>query len=171
MSGFHKPDSGKAIAGALAAHGPACQLLGKEIAKKIGVPYYEERIVERFLGHRLKGKEAPFLDKPLYRFEGVETEEWPMRDGKAIDMRFVEFLTEEVWAREHWPNTADNIPDAVARLPDAKVTGIYYHGPSMCLVLMHPGGLKVGIRATTVLNPKLGVDKKGVGALGKLKKA
>jgi hypothetical protein len=166
-----KPDRGSALAASLAGQGPGCILLGKTLAKKIGVPYYEDRMIERFLGHRRKGSEQElFLESPRYRYKGEIIEEWPMApDGRAVPMNEVEYLTEEVWSREYWPNTADEVPVAIKRLPDGKVTGIYYHGPSMCLVLLHPGGLKVGIRATSIIHPILGLDKVAVAAIGKLK--
>ncbi len=177
MRSLIRPDRGRAISTALVGYGPGCQLLGRELAKKIGVPYYEERLVERFLGHRLVGapKEAnqAYLAKPQYRYAGVMTETWPLHPetGLAIPMHEVQLLTEEVWGRDYWPNTADDVPTAVRHLPDGKLSGMYYHGPSMCLVLLHPDGMKVGIRATTILHPKLGVDKAAVAALGRLKAA
>lgn len=151
---------------------------GQGDREEIGVPYYEDRIVERLLGHRPRGltreqaSQVPFMEKPQYRYEGQVIEVWPVdKNGIALPMNDVEFLTEEVWSRDYWPNTADDIPTAVRQLPDGKVVGIYYHGPSMCLVLLHPGGMKLGIRATKIIHPKLGVDKDAVAALAKLKKA
>ena len=172
MRSFIKPNTGKALAIKLAAYGPACQLLARTVAQKIGVPYYEDRIVERFLGHRLKEKkDAPFVEKPLYRHNGEVVEVWPTNPetGKPLAMHQAEVITEEVWARDHWPNTADDVPHGIARLPDGKVAGIYYHGPTMCLVLLHPGGLKIGIRAGSIIDVKMGVDRVAMAALSNLK--
>jgi hypothetical protein len=150
-------------------------LLAKTLAQTIGVPCYEDRIVERFLGYRLRSApEEPLLDSPRYGYQGETLEAWPTdsETGKAIPIPRVEFLTEEVWSRDHWPNTAGTVTEALAELPEGEVEGIYYHGPSMCLVLLSPEGHKVGIRATSLLlSSKLGPDKTAILALGKLKRA
>ena len=177
----------KALAAKFGLHGQACQVLARSIAKKIGVPYYEDRLTEHFRGYRVKNAsgdttERLILDKPLYRLkgypeDGIEPgptlEAWPMdpQTGLPSAMDKVESLTEEVWGRDYWPNTADDAKNALAKLPDNKIEGIYYHGPSMCNVLLHPGGLKVGIRAASIIDPMLGPDKLGVIALNNLKKA
>jgi hypothetical protein len=162
----------------LGAHGQACIKLAKELSAKIGVPYYDNRITERFLGHRLKNPpgdktEHPLLDTPRFKFKGVVSDTWPMdpATGAAAAMEDVESLTEEAWSRDYWPNTADDVLTAFKRLPDGAIEGMYYHGPSMCLVLLHPGGPKVGIRAPALINPRTGLDKATIALLGKLKKA
>lgn len=173
MRTLTQPTSNQAFAAKLQAHGPACTLLAKTIAQQIGVPYHEDRLVERFYGHRMRGQpETPFLEGPRYGYEGQVYDAWPNdpETGKPAEMHRVQFLTEEVWGRDFWPNTADTVTDAIRRLPDGKITGIYYHGPSMCIVLMHPGGVKVGIRATSIIDPRLGTDKAAMKALGNLKK-
>jgi hypothetical protein len=149
-------------------------LLAKTLAQTIGVPYYEDRIVERCLGYRLRSApEEPLLDGPRYRYEGETLKAWPIdpSTGKAVPLPRVEFLTEEVWSRDHWPHTAGTVSEALGNLPDGEIEGLYYHGPSMCLVLLSPEGHKVGIRATALLlSSKLGPDKTAILALGKLKK-
>lgn len=153
--------------------GPACQLMCRVLAQKVGVPYHEDRLVERFLGHRFRDKpETPFVDGPRYGYQGEVLEAWPNNPetGKPAAMHEVQFLTEEVWSRDFWPNTADDVAVAVNRLPDGQITGLYYHGPSMTIVLLHPGGVKVGIRALSLIHPQLGPDRKSVVLLDRLKK-
>ncbi len=185
--GFARPSRMRALAARMGSHGQACQALARMVAKKIGVPYYEDRIVERFLGHRLKNKpgdttEHPLLDKPLYRIKGypdagIEAgptlEAWPddAKTGQPAAMDKVESLTEEVWGRDYWPNTADDTKKALERLTDNKIAGIYYHGPSMTIVLLHPGGPKIGIRAASIIDPTLGPDKMSVLSLNSLRRA
>ncbi len=173
MRSFLKPTTNQALSQKLQAYGPACILVGKTLAEKLGVPYYEDRITERFLGHRMKGQpESAFVDGPRYVYKGELRDTWPNdpATGKPVPMYEAQIATEEVWSRDHWPHTADDATAALKHLPDGKITGIYYHGPSMTLVLLHPGGLKVGIRAAALLHPKLGPDKAAIAALEKLKK-
>jgi hypothetical protein len=170
MFGVHPA---RALATRLATHGPACVLMAKALAERLGIPYHEDRLVERMMGYRLKATpNAPLLDGHRYKYNGAVHEAWPIdpATSKPAEMHEVEFLTEEVWTRDHWPNTADDVAAAVARLPDGKITGLYYHGPSMTIVLLHPGGLKVGIRAGSIIDPKLTADKVAIEALKRLKK-
>lgn len=159
-------------------------VLARSIAKKLGVPYHEDRVTERFLGHRLKAQpETPILDTPRYRLKagrynsspepGPTLESWPLDPKTEVPatMDDVESLTEEVWGRDYWPNTADDPITAVGRLSEGKVEALYYHGPSMCVVLLSPGGLKAGIRAAALIDPTLGPDTAGLAALSKLKRA
>jgi hypothetical protein len=171
----------KALANMVSGHGNACIMLAKTFATTIGVPYYEDRITERFLGHRLLswGKEQHgLLEKPLYRHkkapdDAEPQETWPNDPitQTPAPMSDVHFLTEEVWSRDHWPNTSDDPAGAMKRLQDGRITGMYYHGPSMSIVLLHPGGLKIGVRATSIIHHRLGPDKTALAALAKLKKA
>ncbi len=182
MRSILRQSRNKTLANLVGGHGNACVLLGKTLAARIGVPYYEERIIERFVGYRVKswGKDEQhgLLETPLYRHkkapeDAPPSETWPNDpvSQTPAPMSDVESLTEEVWSRDYWPHTTDDPASALKRLNDGQITGLYYHGPSMCIVLLHPGGLKVGVRATTIIHHRLGPDKAAVAILAKLKKA
>lgn len=168
----------RTLAGQLVGLGPSCILIAKTLAQKIGVPYHEDRIHERFLGHRPISKpgepERPLADKAIYKYNGEITEVWPTepKTGAPLALHEVEFITEEVWARDYWPNTADDPVKALEHLPGGKIEGMYYHGPTMTIVLLSPSQLKVGIRAASLIHPKMGPDKNLLLLLNeKLKKA
>jgi hypothetical protein len=171
---FFKPTLSQALAQRLQKEGPICQDLAKTLAQRIGVPNHEDRLSERLIGYRWRtDPKLPLTEKHVYGYEDVMYEDvWPMdpETGKPAEMHRVAWLTEEVWSRDHWPHTADEPAVAIDRLPDGQVMGLYYHGPSMCLVLLRPDGMRVGIRATTVIHPKLGIDKPTIAAFDKLKK-
>jgi len=143
--------------------GPAS--MAKELAKRLGVPYLEGRQGERLLGHRLKevSKEDAIKQGlfPTRRFrtptgEILETNEFPPMDHEQ--------LTEEVWTKENWPTSYNSIREAVRKVPHG-ITAMYFHMPSLNVVLVAPDGELIGIRRTSFY------DEVQVKALRSLKKA
>lgn len=125
----------------------------RTLAANLGVPYLEEREGERLLGHRLKevSREAAIEQGlfPTRRFRApdgtvLETDEFP-------DMSYDQ-LTEEVWTKENWPSSYNSVQEALQKVPDG-ITAIYFHKPSLNLVLVAPGGELVGIRRTAFYDP------------------
>ncbi len=175
----------KAFGAMLDGQGNGCITVGHALCARLGVPYLQERESERLLGHRrtktLRGGfrkgamasmdelEGELLAEREFRFpngELLRTNEWPKRlfEEKA------EQLSEEVWTKENWPDSFNDAKEAVAKLPNG-ITGVYYHRPSMNLVLVGPTGEKVGVRSTAIMTPMIGIDRDHVFALGALKKA
>lgn len=147
----------------IAGQSLSCSGIGQALAIRLDVPYLEDRSGERMLGHRLKEvPEAEAIEKGLlltrqFRFASGEilcTDEWPERLFKEENMQ----LTEEVWTKDNWPDSYNSVGDAVAKLPNG-ITGIYYHKPSMNLILVGPHGEKVGIRSTALV--VMGITRTG----------
>lgn len=150
-----------------------CKAVGKALATHLDVPYYEDRD-ERLLGHRLKtvpveeALKQGLLSARQFRLPSgaiLETNEWP-------DILFepgVEFLTEAVRTKDNYPDSYNNVLEAVQKLPHG-ITGVYFHVRSLNLVLLGPMGEKVGIRASTLSTP-IGMVPSEARHLGSLKKA
>lgn len=151
----------KAFGAMLEGQGHGCSAIGKALAAGVGVPYHTERESERCLGHRLlnghpesnrkRDDDVEYLPRPLYRL-GADVVETVSGDPPSVDGRFhdVEQLTEEVWTRDNWPDSCNSVALAVAKLLEG-IIGVYYHRPSMNLVLVGPQGEKVGIRSTALV--------------------
>lgn len=153
--------------------GSGCRGIGRAIAGMIEVPYREERESDAFLGHRLK--EIPQdealargLLLPLRRFRRGE-EVLDIEGFPPVNEDWDQ-LTEEVWSKGNWPDSFNDPVEAVNRLPDG-VAAIYYHGPSMNLVLVGARGEKVGIRSTSLARPGRGLNAEGVRILSLLRRA
>lgn len=148
----------KAFGDLLTGLGRGAEGIGRHLAQRLDVPFYEDRD-ERLLGHCLKEdlrrfqelRDKGMLDAselfPTRRFrfatgEILCTNKWPDRLFKEEN----EQLTEEVWSHDHWPDSCNDIDGAIDKLPSG-VTGIYWHAPSLNLILVGPGGVKVGIRS------------------------
>jgi len=152
----------------------------------LDVPYHEDRETERLLGHRRMRQqtledrsriygapdnddrlEGPLLPTRLFRMpDGQELaqDEFPPLDSGA------EQLTEEVWTRDHYPDSYNGILEAVTKLPHG-VTGGYYHRGQMMLVLISPTGERVGIRRAEFMLPTRSMLAERVAPLAKLRKA
>lgn len=152
---------GKLIAG----FGTGATGVGRSLADRLGVPFYEDR-TERCLGCYLQEEKnvwrtrslepgQTLLPGHLYRYGDSVVDEAEMRRRWSAGAFPDEQLTEEAWTHDHWPDTSNDIPEAVAKLSKG-VTGIYYHGASMNLVLLGADGARVGIRVTAFMRP--GVD-------------
>lgn len=160
--------------------------LGKALAHRCQVPYHEDRETEKLLGHRLtkvpvegsttgsrdasaNDDDAPLLPTRVFCFpngELLHTNEWPKRlfDEHAVQ------ITEEVWTHENWPDSYNNVQDALQKCAHG-ITGVYYHKPSMNLVILNVTGEKVGIRSSSLVIPFVGLKKEEAFKLGRLKKA
>jgi hypothetical protein len=146
----------------------ACKAVGLALCKRLDVPYLEGREEDRLLGHRLmtvpeeealKGELLPTRQFKFASGEVLCTNEWPER----IFEEDAEQLTEEVWTRENRPDVMGQASEMVRKLPDG-IVGAYVHLQSMCLVLVCPTGLKVGIYVNSQ-------SVRGWEPLGVLKKA
>lgn len=122
-----------------------------EIAKRLEIPWLESRKGELLLGHRLKeisreeAIKAGLLPTRRFRLVGgltVDQDEFPPLE------QIEEQLTEEVWTRGNWPSVLLSIPEAIQRVPNG-VIGMYYHVPSLCVVLVAPDRSLIGIRRTS----------------------
>jgi hypothetical protein len=160
--------------------------VGKALALRCQVPYHENREVEKLMGHRRtkilmggirKGPggpsedelEGPLLSTREFRFptgELLQTNEWP----KRIFDEHAEQLTEEVWTHDHGPDSHNDVQEAVQKCAHG-ITGVYYHRPSMNLVLVSASGKKIGIRSTALVIPLIGLKQADARLLGRLKKA
>lgn len=162
----------KAFGAMIQATGNGCQHIGKALAQRVGVPYHEDREVERMLGHRLLSvpKEEAIKQGLL------PTRQFQLPDGTVVAEKDVpahwfneaKQLTDEVWTKDNWPDNCNDVNGAIQKLTHG-ITGVYYHRPSMNLVLLGPMGEKVGIRATTLIGPQ-GLMR-DAGRFGLLKKA
>ena len=139
----------------------------------LDIPHLKERESERLLGHRLREVE---------REEAIEQGLLPTRrfkfpDGRVVDQdefpklsENADQLTEEVWTQDHYPDSYNDILEAVQKLPHG-VVAAYYHRGQLNLVLMSPTGEKVGIRRTAFLIPTRSMLAERVAPLRTLKKA
>ena len=154
----------------IGAIGGGCVAIGKALGQKLDVPYMEEREGEKLLGCKLKeGHEGELFPTHRYRFPSGEilcTNEWPERLVKEK----AEQLTEEVWTKDNWHNSFNDVEGAVQKLPNG-IVGVYFHRPSMNLVLVAPGGEKVGIRSTALRKPFRDAGYEACEPLGRLTKA
>lgn len=150
----------------ITGQGNACVQVGKALCTRLGIPYLEGREVEKLLGHRLSTtpKEEAIAQGllPMRRFrlpsgDVLDTDEWPPQGDQ---------LTEEVWTRDNWPDSFNDVGGAVAKL-SAGVAAVYFHRQSLNLVLVAPDGTKVGIRSTAIMKFGVGLHQ-DVSALGTL---
>jgi hypothetical protein len=172
----------KAFGAMLEGQRGICAQIGKALCQRLDVPYLEDREAEKFLGHRytkesLKGTtggnegdvEGPLLPTREFRFpngELLQTNEWP----KRLFDEHAEQLTEEVWTHDNWPDSYNDVQKALQKCAHG-ITGVYFHWPSMNLVLLNASGEKVGIRSSALVIPLIGLNKENAILLGKLKKA
>lgn len=151
--------------------GGGCATIGRALAVRLNVPYHEDREGERLLGHRLRevpreeAIEQGLLSQRRYRLPGgdlCDTDEF---------LSGAEQLTEEVWTRDNWPTSYNDVPGAIGRLQHG-IAGVYFHRPSMNLVLIDSMGEKVGIRSTKLTGPfglQTEAIREGLLMLGRLK--
>jgi hypothetical protein len=147
--------------------GGGCATIGRALAVRLNVPYHEDREGERLLGHRLK-------EVPLgVAIELLPSQRYRLSNGD-VSQRYesgAEQLTEEVWTRDNWPTSYNDVPGAIRKLQHG-IAGVYYHRPSMNLVLIDTMGEKVGIRSTKLTGPFGLQDEailEGLKMLGRLK--
>lgn len=145
--------------------------LGRSLATRLGVPYVAERESEKLLGHCYRDASREEALKqglfPTRRFKKrcdgsiLETDDWPS------PLREFDQLTAEVWTRDNWPDNVNDVAGALGRCTTG-ITAVYYHRPSMCLVVIGASGEKVGIRSTAfrLLESQAAVEK----MLGEFKK-
>lgn len=178
----------KAFGEMLNGIGGGVTTLGRALAAHLGVPYLEKREGERLLGHYLIDPAQRYTrllpDREKIRDEAVQqgnllpTRRFRMPNGEILDADTcpdmkAEQLTEEAWSRDNWPTSCNDVEGALGRLQYG-ITGVYYHRPSMNLVLVDPAGERVGIRSTALTGPfglKTEKNLKEIRALGRLKKA
>lgn len=156
----------------LSGQGSICAQIGKALCYRLNIPYSEDREGEILLGHRLKEtslEEA--LEKGL-----LPTRRFKASDGRILDqddfptpINDYEQLTEEVWTRANWPDSFNDVSEAIQKCGDG-ITGAYFHRPSLNLVLLDKVGKKVGIRSTSLMIPMIGLKEENVKLLGRLRR-
>jgi len=80
------------------------------------------------------------------------------RIGKAIAERLDVPYYADRETGDNWPDNFNKAGEAVAKLPHG-ITGIYFHIPSLNLILLGPLGEKVGIRSTRLASHMPDLDR------------
>lgn len=159
--------------------------IGKALCKLLDVPYYEDRGIEQLLGHRYMRKDILEGNSRIYgsstddRLEGplLSMREFLLVNGDILrtnDWKLIpsdaKQLTEEVWTRDDYPDSYNNIVEAVNKLSYG-ITGAYYHKSQANLVLLSPTGEKVGIRKTQFMMPTRSMLAERIAPFSRLRKA
>ena len=146
--------------------GLSCITIGKELAARLEVPYHENRISGgKLLGYKRRVKPwgpGSWSSGPGSggEMEGdlLDTQEWQIPDGAIVRSNNPPGpgtiqLTGEVWEQDpYWPDSFNDITRAMQKCSDG-IVGVYWHTPSMNLVLLSASGEAVGIRSTSLTRP------------------
>jgi hypothetical protein len=144
-------------------HGGVCRAL----CAMLEVPYHEDREDEQLLGHRrvrqvvledtshtLGASSEGDLEGPL-----LPAREFLLPDGEILRTNIwsevpseAKQLTDEVWTKDHYPDSTNSIQEAVSKLQHG-IKGGYYHKSQANLVLISATDEKVGIRRTEFTVP------------------
>lgn len=166
-------DAIKSFGAMLSGQGNICIQLGKALCHRLSVPYHEAREEERLLGHRLREVPAEEALKqgllPTRRFKFPDGRVLDQEEFPPVDLQY-DTLTEEVWSHDNTPDSYNDVTSAVQKCSHG-ITGVYYHRPSMNLVLVNAAGEKIGIRSTALVVPLVGLREDEARLLGKLRRA
>ncbi len=92
------------------------------VATRLGIPYEHERESERVVNVRHEGKWVP-------NEHGGEV--WDSGKDRSHD---------------NYSDSCNDVPGALVKIH--RPVAMWYHNPSMCLVILDESGVKVGIRST-----------------------
>lgn len=112
------------------------------VATRLGIPYEHERETERVVNVRHEGKWVPIDDK------GGGGTTWDSGKDHSHD---------------NYPDSFNDVPGALAKIH--RPVAMWYHNPSMNLVILDESGAKVGIRSTCLRIFLIGMHTGNVQAL------
>lgn len=109
------------------------------IAARLGIPYSHDRENERVIQTRHEGEWVP-----------------GEHGGKVWD-------SGKDYSHDNYPDSFNGVPDALEKI--RRPVAMWYHTPSMNLVILDDSGVKVGIRSTALRIPLIGMHPGNINAL------